>query len=253
MGKLTAASVNALKKPGRYGDGLGLWLQVTKARNGNAVTKSWLFRFMRDGRARQMGLGPLHTVSLADARQRAQEARRMLLDGIDPIEARQAQRAAARLAAAKGLTFQAAAERYIKSHEVGWRNPKHRDQWRNTLATYAYPHFGELPVAAIDTGLVLKALEPIWTAKPETATRVRGRIESVLNWAAARGYRSGENPARWRGHLDKLLPARGKVARIKHHAAFFARNRPDPALQVDLLPLGADHLTGPGRGLNGEL
>jgi integrase len=222
MGKLTAAGVNAIKRPGRYGDGLGLWLQVTRARtksDPDSVTKSWLFRFMQDGRARQMGLGPLHTVSLADARQRALEARKMLLDGVDPIEARKAGRVRARLEAATGLTFRAAAESYIKSHEAGWRNPKHRDQWRNTLASYAYPHFGDLPVAAIDTGLVLKALEPIWTAKPETASRVRGRIESVLDWAAARGYRNGENPARWRGHLDKLLPARAKVARIKHHAA----------------------------------
>ncbi|HEX2257944.1 MAG TPA: integrase arm-type DNA-binding domain-containing protein [Afifellaceae bacterium] len=220
--KLSAAGVNALKKPGRYADGLGLYLQVAKSetKDGNgAVTKSWLFRFQHDGKARQMGLGPLHTVSLADARQKAGECRRMLLKGTDPIEARQAARAHARTEAAKGISFRQCAERYITAHEAAWRNDKHRAQWRSTLAAYCYPAFGDLPVAAVDTGLVLKVLEPIWTSKPETASRIRGRIESVLDWATVRGYRSGENPARWRGHLAKLLPARSKVARIKHHAA----------------------------------
>lgn len=212
--KLSAAGVNALKEQGRYADGLGLYLQVS-----SSGTKSWLFRFQRDGQPRQMGLGPLHTVSLADARQQAAQARRMLLDGIDPIEARQAARARARTEAAKGISFRQCAERYIAAHEAAWRNDKHRAQWRSTLETYCHPIFGDLPAAAIDTGLVLKALEPIWTSKPETASRVRGRVESVLDWATVRGHRAGENPARWRGHLDKLLPARSKVARIKHHAA----------------------------------
>ena len=212
--KLTARAVAALNTPGRYGDGIGLWLQVSET-----GTKSWLFRYQKDGRARHMGLGALHTVSLAEARDRARQARQLLLDGIDPIEARNAARLAARAEAAKGLTFRDCALRYIKAHEAGWRNPKHRAQWRATLETYAFPYFGDLSSAAVDTGLVLKALEPIWTAKPETASRVRGRIESVLDWAAARGYRQGENPARWRGHLDKLLPARRKVRAVKHHAA----------------------------------
>jgi integrase len=124
-----------------------------------------------------------------------------------------------RVEAAKGIAFRACAEKHIAAHEAGWRNPKHRDQWKNSLATYVYPVIGDLPVGEIDTGLVLKILEPIWTSKTETAGRVRGRLESVLDWAAARGYRSGENPARWRGHLDKLLPARTKVAKVRHHPA----------------------------------
>jgi len=221
MGKLTAAGVNAQKKPGRYGDGQGLWLQVSPA-----GTKSWLFRFTQEGKARQMGLGPVHTVSLAEARQKALECRKQLLEGADPIEARNGARARARVAAAKGVTFSQCAERYIAAHEIAWKNDKHRAQWRSTLTTYCDPVFGTLPVAAIDTGLVLKVLEPIWSAKPETATRVRGRIETVLDWATVRGYRAGENPARWRGHLDKLLPSRAKVARVNHHAALPYRELP---------------------------
>ena len=140
-------------------------------------------------------------------------------DGIDPIDARRAERLETRLNAAKALTFKDCAARYIASHRAGWRNPKHAAQWEATLATYAGPVMGGLSVQAIDTALVLKVLEPIWTTKPETAGRVRGRMESILDWAKVRGYRAGENPARWRGHLDKLLPARSKVRRVEHHAA----------------------------------
>jgi integrase len=135
------------------------------------------------------------------------------------VEARKAKRAEERLTAATATTFEQCAERYIAAHRSGWRNPKHAAQWPSTLKTYAYPVFGSLPVQAVDTGLVMKVLEPIWHAKPETASRVRGRIEAVLDWATVRGYRKGENPARWRGHLDKLLPARGKVRKVEHHAA----------------------------------
>src|SRR5262249_4124841 len=117
------------------------------------------------------------------------------------------------------MTFRECADAYIKAHRAGWRNGKHAAQWEATLATYAGPVIGTLPVQVIDTALVLKVLEPIWTAKPETAGRVRGRIESILDWAKVRGFRAGENPARWRGHLDKLLPARSKVRRVEHHAA----------------------------------
>jgi integrase len=166
-----------------------------------------------------MGLGPASLITLAEARDKAREARRALLDGADPLTAKRERRAHARLQAATGVTFKQAAERMMASHGAAWKNPKHRQQWRNTLATYAHPHFGELSVAAVDTGLVLKALEPIWNEKPETAGRVRGRIESVLDWAKARGYREGENPARWRGHLDKLLPNRRKVKRVRNHPA----------------------------------
>ena len=159
------------------------------------------------------------TLSLAEAREKAREARKLLLDGIDPIEARKSQRMLARLEAARGMTFAQCAEKYIAAHEASWRNAKHREQWTATLASYAYPVLGDLSVAAIDTTLVLKVIEPIWHVKPETAGRLRGRIERVLDWAKARGYRNGENPALWTGHLDKLLPARSKVRAIKHHPA----------------------------------
>jgi len=214
IGKLTALAVNQAKRRGYYGDGGGLFLQVSP---GGA--KSWVFRFKEAGKLREMGLGPTHTVSLAEARQKALECRKVRLDGRDPIEARRAERMHAKLDAAKAITFAACAERYIASHKAGWRNPKHAAQWPATLGTYVYPVFGSLPVQAVDVGLVMKAIEPIWVEKPETASRVRGRIESVLDWATARGYSQGENPARWRGHLENLLPKKSKVRRVEHHAA----------------------------------
>jgi integrase len=166
-----------------------------------------------------MGLGSASIVSLAEARDKAMRYRKMLLDDRDPIEERRAARAQRRLETAKAMTFRQCAEAYIAAHAPAWKNSKHAAQWPATLGMYVYPVFGDLSVQAIDVGLVMKAIEPIWAAKPETASRVRGRIESVLDWAAARGYRTGENPARWRGHLDHLLPARSKVRRVDHHAA----------------------------------
>jgi integrase len=212
-GRLTALKVEKAKQSGMYADGGGLYLQISE---GGA---SWIYRYMLGGRAREMGLGPLALFGLSDARAKALDARRLRHEGIDPIEARKAQRLRARLDAAKTITFTECAEAYIKAHRAGWRNGKHAAQWEATLATYAEPVIGALPVQAIDTALVLKVLEPIWTAKPETASRVRGRIESILDMAKVRGYRTGENPARWRGHLDKLLPARSKVRKVEHHAA----------------------------------
>jgi len=197
-----------------YADGGGLYLRI-----GPTGAKSWVYRFMRQGKRRDMGLGPLHVVSLADARVRAAECRKQRLDGKDPLAAREQERASARLDAAKSMTFTNCAEAYIKAHAPSWRNAKHADQWTNTLETYAGPVFGALPVQAVDLGLVMKVLESIWTAKPETASRVRGRIEAVLDWATVRGYRQGDNPARWRGHLDNLLPRRAKVQKVEHHAA----------------------------------
>src|SRR5271165_22316 len=214
IGKLTALAITQAKRRGYYGDGGGLFLQVSAS-----GAKSWVFRFKGSTRLREMGLGPTHTVSLAEARQKALECRKARLDGLDPIEARRGKRIQAKLDAAKAMTFAACAESYIASHRAGWRNPKHAAQWPATLCTYVYPVFGSLPVQAVDVGLVMKAIEPIWTQKPETAGRVRGRIESVLDWAAARGYRQGENPARWRGHLENLLPKKSKVRRVEHHAA----------------------------------
>jgi integrase len=211
---LTALRVARLTKPGRYADGNGLYLQVTSSGG-----KSWILRYERARRERWLGLGALHTVSLKDARERARKARLQILDGIDPIDAKRAQRAAEALAAAKSITFEEAAKQYFDAHEKKWRNAKHRAQFLSTLKAYAYPKIGKLPVADIDLGLVLKVIEPIWEAKTETASRVRGRIETVLDWATVRGYRKGENPARWRGHLEHVLPARGRIAKQNHHAA----------------------------------
>ena len=213
MSKLNVLAMRKLTKPGRYGDGGGLWLQVRSAEN-----RSWLLRYKIDGRPRQMGLGPVELVSLAEAREAAIEARKLVFRGVDPIEHRKAAKEA-RAVAAASLTFEQVAARYITAHEAGWRSDKHAAQWRATLEAYAFPVFGSRSVAAVDVGLVMRAVEPIWRAKPETASRVRGRIESVLDYATARGWRHGDNPARWRGHLENLLPQRSKVARVKHHAA----------------------------------
>jgi len=196
-------------------DGNGLYLRI-----GPTGAKSWVLRYMAGRRSHDMGLGSLSLVGLREARERALRQRRLLrLDGIDPIEKRRAVRQAAMIEAASAMTFKDCADAYIAAHKAGWKNPKHAAQWPSTLQTYVYPIFGSLPVQAVDVGLVTKAIEPIWSTKPETASRVRGRIESVLDWATVRGYRQGENPARWRGHLEKLLPARRKVAAVEHHAA----------------------------------
>jgi integrase len=213
----TAAVRNA--KPSMHCDGGGLYLQASLGADKETVQKSWLFRYAINGRERQMGLGSLITVSLADARAKALECRKLLEDGTDPIAARDTARAAALAENAKAMTFDACRNEYIAAHRAGWRNPKHAAQWTSTLATYATPVFGKLSVAAIDTGLVMKVLDPLWKTKPETASRVRGRVESILDWAATRGFRTGENPARWKGHLDKLLPRRSKVRAVEHHAA----------------------------------
>jgi integrase len=214
MERLTALAVSRVKEPGYYPDGGGLYLHVTAS-----GVRSWVYRFMLNGRAREMGLGPLPDTSLSEVRGKALEARKLRREGIDPIEHRKAARAAARLDAAKTITFKECADAYIKAHRAGWKNAKHADQWGNTLTTYTNPVFGSFPVQGIDTGLVMRVLDGIWTKKPETAGRLRGRIEAILDWATVRGYRQGENPARWRGHLDKLLPKRSKVAKVEHHSA----------------------------------
>jgi integrase len=232
-GKLTALKVAREKRSGLYGDGGGLYLQIT-ARG----SKSWIFRFwiaerdpmtgdvVRDtttkkvrGRSREMGLGSCNTVSLAEARDRAAECRKLREQEIDPVEAREMARRQAALERAKSLKFKEAAATYMAAHRVAWRNDKHAAQWTSTLQTYAYPLIGDVSLQAINTGLVMKVIEPIWATKPETANRVRGRIETVLDWATVRGYRQSENPARWRGHLDKLLPSRSKVRKTQHHSA----------------------------------
>lgn len=166
-----------------------------------------------------MGLGSLHTLTLAEAREKATNARKLILDGKDPVETKRAAKSAAIALAAKAMTFQACASAYVESHKAGWRNEKHAEQWIATLRSYAYPVIGKMPVAAVETAHVMRVLEPIWSTKPETASRLRGRIESVLGWAIARGYRVGDNPARWRDLLDNLLPSATAVKQVKHHAA----------------------------------
>jgi integrase len=210
--RLSALQVSKLTKPGLYGDGGGLTLQITPT-----GAKSWLFRYMIAGKSFGMGLGPTHTVSLAEARQKALSARKLLIDGINPLSVKKQDQFNAALAKAKMMTFDQCANAYILAHRAGWKNAKHADQWTTTIGTYASPVFGHLPVAEIDTGLVVKCLVPIWESKTETATRLRGRIESVLGWAATSGYRTGENPARWKGHLDNLLATISKASRTKHH------------------------------------
>jgi len=218
MAKLTARlsplMVSKLRKPGYYCDGAGLYLQV--ARGGS---KSWVFRYVISGKAREMGLGSCITFTLAEARQRAAAQRKQLADGIDPIEAKRGNLLEQRLTAAKVITFDKAAEGFIEANQSGWRSRKHGDQWRNTLATYASPVIGDLPVSEITTAMVMKVLQPIWATKTETATRVRGRIEKVLDWSKVQGYRSGENPAAWKGNLAEALPKPSKVADAGHHAA----------------------------------
>jgi integrase len=221
-----AAGLSAQKvktaAPGRYGDGNGLYLLVR-----SADARFWVFRYKVAGRMREMGLGragaDAAAVTLAEARAKAAGLHRLVRGGMDPLEQRTAEaaaaKAAAQAAAARAITFRAVTRFYLDAHEASWRNPKHRQQWSNTLDTYAMPNFGDLPVAIVGTAHVLAALEPIWRTKPETAARVRGRIETVLDYAATREWRSGENPARWRGHIANLLPARGKVAPVEHHAA----------------------------------
>jgi integrase len=221
-GKLAATKAQKTTKRGMYGDGGGLWLQVRKPH-----VKSWVFRYTIDGRARSMGLGSTETVPLEDAREEAARCRRLIRDGRDPIAERDAGKAQRRLAAANAITFRECAAAFIQQHRAGWRNAKHAEQWVTTVATYASPVFGALPVQSIDTGLVMRVLQPIWTTRPETAVRLRGRIEKILDWGKVQGYREGENPARWRGHLEALLPKKAKVARVEHHAALPYRQMGD--------------------------
>jgi integrase len=208
-GKLNAARLRTLIEPGTYADGAGLYLQVR-----GPDQRSWLYRYKLHGRDRWMGLGATADVPLAEAREQAQAARRQVRAGIDPISQRKQQRSGP-----ASLSFDTVADAYAAAHAAGWRTAKHARQWRHSLTAYVTPVFGMLPVATIDVGLVMQAVEPIWATKTATASRVRGRIEAVLDYAKARGWRSGENPARWRGHLDHLLPAYARTHTVRHFAA----------------------------------
>ena len=220
---LTPLAVKSAK-PGRHADGDGLYLYVK-----HTGARSWLFRFMLNGKARDIGLSRCpetiellrqtggNELTLAQARDVAAIYRMKVRAGIDPLAERdrlaEEKAAAEQAARASQVTFRTTAEAYIKANALAWRNAKHRQQWQNTLAQYVYPVIGDLPVAEVKTAHVLQIIEPIWTEKPETARRVRGRIETVLDAAKARGFREGENPARWRGHIAQVLPIRSRLSR----------------------------------------
>ena len=212
--RLSSRRVDTERKQGRYADGGGLYLQVSPQ-----GTKSWLFRFTLGGKARQMGLGAIQTISLREARNAALKCRKLLHEGVDPIEERKRERSSKRIQDETAKTFKECAEACINSHKTGWRNAKHAAQWTSTLETYAYPVIGSLPVQDVDVSLIMNVLEPIWQEKTETASRVRGRIENIIDWATVANYRKGENPARWKGHLEIMLPAKSAVSKVKHHEA----------------------------------
>lgn len=219
---LTVKTVEHKKTPGYYADGGNLYLRVSKT-----FKKTWAFIYKRDGKRTEIGLGSVDDITLAEARiKRDGDAtngvrglNELLRSGIDPLFEKQRLANEDKAQRAKFMTFQQCADAYIGAHKAGWKNPKHIQQWENTLSQYAFPVFGDLDVKAIDTGLITKCLEPIWLTKNETAGRVRGRIESILDWATVHEYREGVNPARWRGHLDKLLAKQSKVQKTEHHKA----------------------------------
>ncbi len=221
INKLSVLEIKGARGPVKLSDGGGLYLQINAS-----DARRWIFRYKIQGKSTEMGLGGYPTVSLADARQKAAGYRQMLAENIDPKRARDVERErqveearTQEYAAEQVMTFKACAETYIDDHKYAWKNAKHASQWRNTLRDYVYPVFGTKAVDAIDTPMVVAALRPIWHTKTETATRVRQRIENILDWAKVSGYRSQENPARWRGHLDHLLPKPEKIKAAKHHAA----------------------------------
>jgi integrase len=209
--QLNPAKIRSFSEPGRYHDGRGLYLQISNISGEKGqTTRSWVLRYMLNGVARHLGLGSCNDFTLAEARERARKARQQVAAGIDPVAEREAQRTAARIEVSGQMSFRECAERYIEAHGTGWRNDKHREQWVSSLSNYAYPVIGDLPVSGVALGHIVKILEPIWAKKTTTADRVRGRIERVLSWATVRGFRSGDNPARWGGHLEELFPAKKK-------------------------------------------
>ena len=239
-----------------YADGGSLYLRVAPG-----GSKQWIFRYTApSGRVRDMSLGAVHTFSLAEARERAADARKLRADGIEPINHKRARLAALRAADAKAMTFEQCARGFIKDNEAEWTSPKHRQEWEITLRKYVFPLLGSLPVEAIDTPLVLKVIKPMWERIPTTASRVVGRIHAVIGWATVHHYRHGDNPARWQGHLEHALPALSKVAKVKHHAAlpyaqvgaFVAKLRKDSSVGarcLEFITLTAARL---GEAINAE-
>jgi integrase len=217
--KLSPAHVRHAKV-GLHADGGGLYLQVTASKTSDNLNRSWIFRYNRNHKPHHMGLGSVKTIGLSEAREEAERWRKVLLTGKDPIEVRAAERATNQAVTTKtAVTFQRAAETYMAAHEAGWRNAKHRAQWTSTLSTYAYPVIGALPVDVADTSHIMQILGPIWAEKNETASRLRGRIRKILDWAKVKGYRAGDNPAAWTGHLEHLLAKRSDVHKEEHHPA----------------------------------
>jgi integrase len=212
--KLKDRFLSTNKEPGLYNDGNGLWFRVTES-----LSKNWVFRYTFDGKRRHMGLGAYPDISLEEARDRATDYRRTVRSGIDPIEQRKLNKATQRAERSNSVTFAYCAERYIEAMRHEWKNAKHAQQWTNTLKQYAYPIIGGMLVKEVETAHILRILEPIWTTKTETASRVRARLENVLDWATTHNYRTGDNPARWKAHLENLLAKPSKVKRIEHHAA----------------------------------
>lgn len=223
MGQLTDRTVRAAGA-GRHGDGTVRGLQLLVDENG---ARSWVLRYQLNHRRRDMGLGPYPEITLARARDKALELRRLIKEGIDPLEQRRGERL---------VTFKAAAAALVESKQAGWRNDKHRAQWTSTLTTYAYPKLGDRSVRTIEVADVLDVLRPIWAEKTETASRVRQRIEAVLDYATAMKVRTGDNPARWKGNLDHLLPAPAKVKRVEHHAALDWRRAPGFLVELGKRP-----------------
>jgi integrase len=237
--RLTVKEVQRKTNAGLHGDGGGLWLQITKT-----GVKSWLFRFMVKGKAYGMGLGPLHSVTLAEARHKAANARRLLVEGVNPLEERRRLHAQDAATRARTMSFAACSAQYIAAHRAAWKNAKHAEQWSSTLQTYVHPVIGKLPVDDIDTALIVKVLtqrdskgNPCWESKTETASRVRGRIEAILGWATTSGFRSGDNPARWKGNLENLLANISKRSRVKNHPSL-------PWQQVDAFLASLDKREG---------
>jgi integrase len=216
---LTAKRIEKLKnQPGRHFDSDGLYLKIQplNAKQPRANRGCWILRYEMGGRERYCGLGRLADFKLDEARELARKARQLIKDGVDPISQKEADKAQRALEEAKAITFEFATQQYLKQHLDKWKNAKTARNFESTMAAYVFPVIGRLSVAAIDTGLVLKVLEPIWKEMTVTADRLRGRIEAVLDWSTVRGYRTGDNPARWRGHLSEVLPARNRIAKTKH-------------------------------------
>jgi integrase len=214
-------------KPGLYGDGNNLFLQISLSKtNRKQINRSWIFRYTTSGRAIDMGLGSLNVIGLKQAREQAREYCALRLQGIDPKQHRDAQRAAATAASMRSITFEAATHGYVTAHRDEWRSQQHAQEWPRSLAKHVFPTLGALPVASIDTPLVVKALSEVWQSAPETGARLRGRIEAILDWATVSGYRSGDNPSRWNGHLEYLLAAPRK-RRVEHLAAMPWREVPE--------------------------